>query len=445
MPPTSWRIEDANGDATYIENDTDEYRRAADGVMVHTVKAANRMVAITGASPAQLLKAYSMWPPEDRGAEPRLVRPSRPQQVEVRGRTGWQVRFVDTASGGEVTYVIDAESGVAVSRFADAQSMELADPVVDEDFEPALFDWTGPAREKADRLVSPAQREDDAKTRALGAIPRPEVGWLPRTVDTRPIDGDPRTGALDLHVAGQYSSIMLRQWVTAVGEPTVGSMYDRVPPVHREVVGPWTYEIRSRDSIAQDACARIIASIVAPDPPSTSPAQIREMLDLEAAAHHEAELRESLGTGRRLDDCLDDQGELSLFIRTDFGDDAVWREVAAAAMAPGEGEDSAFSAYLTCIDNPENEGLSIPALLDRIGDRPVYYVFVADTATMTDPEHPILAVDTGPAETGHEPGRTLRVIPTQMWAIENNLSIANLDFADFADAADPDGVYRGFS
>ena len=30
-----------------------------------------------------------------------------------------------------------------------------------------------------------------------------------------------------------------------------------------------------------------------------------------------------------------------------------------------------------------------------------------------------------------------------MWAVENNLSIANMDFKSFADHTDPDGIYRG--
>jgi uncharacterized protein DUF6924 len=31
-----------------------------------------------------------------------------------------------------------------------------------------------------------------------------------------------------------------------------------------------------------------------------------------------------------------------------------------------------------------------------------------------------------------------------MWSVENNLSIANMDFDEFADAVDQDGVYRRF-
>jgi hypothetical protein len=31
-----------------------------------------------------------------------------------------------------------------------------------------------------------------------------------------------------------------------------------------------------------------------------------------------------------------------------------------------------------------------------------------------------------------------------MWSVENNLSLANLDFVDFAESVDDTGVFRGF-
>lgn len=153
---------------------------------------------------------------------------------------------------------------------------------------------------------------------------------------------------------------------------------------------------------------------------------------------------DSFGSGRRLGDYLGGSGDVSLLIRTDFSDDATWRRVVTAATAPGEGENSEFAAFLTCVDNAENDGLSIATLLEKIGDHPPYYVFLADSITLADPEHPILAVDTGPEETGHQRGQTVRVVPSWMWSIENNLSLCNMDFEDFVDSADPDGIFRGF-
>ncbi|MBB1512749.1 hypothetical protein H5399_09050 [Tessaracoccus sp. MC1627] len=46
-------------------------------------------------------------------------------------------------------------------------------------------------------------------------------------------------------------------------------------------------------------------------------------------------------------------------------------------------------------------------------------------------------------EFGEEVGRTFRAIPQEIEPITANLSIANMDFSDFADYADADGIFRG--
>ncbi|NKZ93668.1 hypothetical protein GS966_28345 [Rhodococcus hoagii] len=388
QPPTSWRIENASGEVTYIENATDEYRRGDDGIMVHVVKSPHRWVMMTGHAPSLLLQAYSMWLPQEQGVPAQLDEPTSPREVDVRGRTGWEVQFTDQSinrTGRIVTYAIDAETGVALSRSTPGLALELSDPLIDEPFDPALFTWTGPTRDEED-LANAGQREYEAKMQALSQMPAAQVTWTPGKIQARPIDGDPRTGALNLQVMPNYQDFTLRQWVTELGEPA-GELSTRTPLMHRATVGPWTYEIRSHTPIDTGDCERIIASIVPADLPSTPADQIREAIDLEAAEQADAKLTRMLGTGRRLADYLGGDGGVSLLIRTDFSDDAKWREAAAAAMAPGEGENSDFSADLTCIDNPENNGLSIPDLIERIGDHPPYYVFIADHTTITDPEH----------------------------------------------------------
>lgn len=37
-----------------------------------------------------------------------------------------------------------------------------------------------------------------------------------------------------------------------------------------------------------------------------------------------------------------------------------------------------------------------------------------------------------------------RCVPAELWAVENNMNIANMGWEDFASAADEDGVLRGF-
>lgn len=130
----------------------------------------------------------------------------------------------------------------------------------------------------------------------------------------------------------------------------------------------------------------------------------------------------------------------SLLIRTDFSDDDAWRAVCAAASALTR--DHEFQAYLECIDDRQLDGATVDTLLALV---PYDYFFVADTRTMTDPEHPILAVDNGDPELGVKPGTTFRVVPSELYGPENNLSEANMDFEEFANATDADGVFRGFN
>lgn len=107
-----------------------------------------------------------------------------------------------------------------------------------------------------------------------------------------------------------------------------------------------------------------------------------------------------------------------------------------------ETADGDLHTDISFVSAPEYEGLSISELTD-LGLRDSYqgkgYLFVVDQTALADVEHPILVLDLW-----DEPGRSFRVIPREMWGIEDNLSISNMDFAEFADSADADGVFRGF-
>ncbi len=143
------------------------------------------------------------------------------------------------------------------------------------------------------------------------------------------------------------------------------------------------------------------------------------------------------------------EGE-SLLVRTDYSDDKAWRETLAAATQPWDfGGDIESYAALTPVDDPAFDGLTLSDLRTLIGSPPPYYIFLADSRAITDPEHPILAVDTGAEESNDAVAAggvypTFRVAPKAMASVENNLSIANMDFEEFAGAIDADGVFRGF-
>jgi hypothetical protein len=99
-----------------------------------------------------------------------------------------------------------------------------------------------------------------------------------------------------------------------------------------------------------------------------------------------------------------------------------------------------FRAYVECVSDPAFDGFQPEQVIAAAALGPYRgYVFVVDPTTLTHPEHPVLVVDLS-----SEPGRTFRVIPSEIWGVENNLSLANMDFEEFADAADSDGIFRGF-
>ncbi|MFJ6985613.1 MULTISPECIES: DUF6924 domain-containing protein [unclassified Streptomyces] len=126
----------------------------------------------------------------------------------------------------------------------------------------------------------------------------------------------------------------------------------------------------------------------------------------------------------------------SLVLRTDFSDAAAWEAVRAALDATDEGPQATY------VSDTAFEGADVQALVEADAaaddDDKLFHVFVADTVTMTDAERPLLAVDLA-----DEPGRTFRVPPRWYADVSANLTIANLDFADFADAVDATGTYRG--
>lgn len=128
--------------------------------------------------------------------------------------------------------------------------------------------------------------------------------------------------------------------------------------------------------------------------------------------------------------------ENALLLRTDFSDEAAWRAVSEEVQQPVD----EFQANVTPISDPEYEGAIPEQLLSAIPPGWNHsFMFIVDQLTLTDPEHPVLVMDVR-----RERGRTFRAIPRELWGVENNLSLGNMDFEEFADCVEPDGVFRGF-
>lgn len=128
-----------------------------------------------------------------------------------------------------------------------------------------------------------------------------------------------------------------------------------------------------------------------------------------------------------------------LVIRTDFDDESAWHALCDLVRAPVQDGADEFYAYVDFLSSIEYRGIGKKALLKRLSDPYSHNVlFIVDRITLTQRELPILIVDLS-----RVPGRDFRAIPTQIPAIQNNLSISNMDFAEFSAAID-DGIFRGF-
>jgi hypothetical protein len=129
--------------------------------------------------------------------------------------------------------------------------------------------------------------------------------------------------------------------------------------------------------------------------------------------------------------------ELALLIRTDFSNPFRWMAICVAATTPNR---FGFSALIQSVDDQRFEGWTKEQIMSNLPHNYRYgFVFVADTMAIQHLENPVLCIDLL-----EEPGATVRVIPTEIWCMENNLSISNMSFDEFREAAGRDGIFRGF-
>lgn len=160
----------------------------------------------------------------------------------------------------------------------------------------------------------------------------------------------------------------------------------------------------------------------------------------------------TLPIGTPLDEALAHDGLTAVLVRTDRTEDVAWARVtelvlAGADFGDGEPPELYHPAILTS-DDPAWAGLTAEAAI--AGLPPTHgYLLLADGRSMREAaaggEVTVLWVDLGPAaEDGQDLPRTFRSTVDVVAEVEANLAIANMDFVEHADSADPDGVFRGF-
>jgi hypothetical protein len=129
-------------------------------------------------------------------------------------------------------------------------------------------------------------------------------------------------------------------------------------------------------------------------------------------------------------------------VRADFSEVRAWRWIVKEVSTLTE---EGFGADVEFVEDRTLEGLdevaivtTYPRLYPRQYRHPV--LFVVDSVAISAPEHVLLVVN---LNTGVNAG-PFRTLPRQVQGIQNNLSLANMDYIEFARSVGTDGVFRGF-
>jgi hypothetical protein len=124
-----------------------------------------------------------------------------------------------------------------------------------------------------------------------------------------------------------------------------------------------------------------------------------------------------------------------LIIRTDFSDQAAWDELTDEVQEPPD----PFVFNMEFLDDRENNGATVEKIMAALPeDYPHSFLVIVDKTAISKPEHPLLIVDLL-----EDRGNKFRALAPHVASIENNLSLANMSFDEFAEAVDETGVFRG--
>jgi hypothetical protein len=127
--------------------------------------------------------------------------------------------------------------------------------------------------------------------------------------------------------------------------------------------------------------------------------------------------------------------ENALLIRTDFADQDAWQKLKAAVSEP----EDPFIFAMEIVDDRANSGATVEQVMAALPeDYPHSFIVVADSTAISQPDYPLLVVDLL-----EERGRQFRAVAAQIASIDNNLSIANMGYEEFAGLVDESGVFRG--
>ena len=130
--------------------------------------------------------------------------------------------------------------------------------------------------------------------------------------------------------------------------------------------------------------------------------------------------------------------ENPLILRTDFSNDGIWQAICADILKPVA--IFRFGANVNFLDDIEYAAIDKQQLLKLVPRNYTHsFIVLVDRTAITHPDHPLLVIDLYEGS-----GQEFRTIPSCVQSIENNLSIANIDFEEFAETVGEDRIFRGF-
>jgi hypothetical protein len=122
-------------------------------------------------------------------------------------------------------------------------------------------------------------------------------------------------------------------------------------------------------------------------------------------------------------------------LRTDYSNDAAWESIKAKLCVSSDTELAPDLDFISDHAFADLAVENVRSLLPDNSDHP--YCFIADRTALVEKDNPLLAVDLSKTP------KTFRVAASSLGEVENNLSIGNMSFSEFAKAAAADGMYRG--
>ncbi|QIK66735.1 hypothetical protein G7072_10640 [Nocardioides sp. HDW12B] len=140
-------------------------------------------------------------------------------------------------------------------------------------------------------------------------------------------------------------------------------------------------------------------------------------------------------------------------IRTDFSSDEGWQRLVGEVTKDSDGGDGEwYTPNLQPLSDRDFEGTTAETLATAWPRDSHGYVVLADSRSLQEAmaggEVTVVFVDLcaedEDAELGELYGNSFRCVAGEVASVEANLSIANVDFSEFAGSADHDGVLRGF-